>query len=133
MEADIYASMALHDGDGFGEDQGYCCECGQHGDGYKDEAGFFYCDDCWESYLESDLESELEPAQGVHLTPAAPCMLHSSSSDPSLFTLHLGSVGDTHTFHSLILIPVYLCVSMCSMSLYVLYVFMCSMSSLFVK
>ena len=79
MEADIYASMALHDGDGFGEDQGYCCECGQHGDGYKDEAGFFYCDDCWESYLESDLESELEPAQGVHLTPAAPCMLHGMS------------------------------------------------------
>jgi hypothetical protein len=79
MEADIYASMALHDGDGFGENQGYCCECGQHGDGYKDEAGFFYCDDCWESYLESDLESELEPAQGVHLTPAAPCMLHGMS------------------------------------------------------
>ena len=78
-EADIYASMALHDGDGFGEDQGYCGACGQHGDGYKDEAGVFYCDDCWESYPESDLESELEPAQGVHLTPAAPFMLHGMS------------------------------------------------------
>ena len=56
MEADIYASMALHDGDGLGEDQGDCDECGQYGDGYKDEAEVFYCDDCWESYLESETE-----------------------------------------------------------------------------
>ncbi len=53
-----------------------------------------------------------------------------SSSDLSLFTLHLGSVGDTPTFHSLILDSCVLmcfyvlCVSMCSMCLYVsLYVF----------
>ena len=55
-------------------------------------------------------------SRGVHVH------MCSSSSDLSLFTLHLGSVSE-------ILIPVYLCVSMCSVSLCVLCVFMCSMCS----
>ena len=44
MNTQWRGALAWHRDEGFGEDEGYCSECGQHDDGYEDAAGDLYCE-----------------------------------------------------------------------------------------